>query len=229
MIAVVTSLLGARLYYVIFSWEDYKDNVWEIFDFRSGGLAIYGGIIAGVLTAYLFSKRRKKKFLLVADTACTGLILGQIIGRWGNFFNREAFGEYTNNLLAMRLPLDAVRQSEVTEKMLEHMQVIDGVNYIQVHPTFLYESLWNLGVLVFLVWYTKRKKFDGEVFLLYLMGYGLGRAWIEGLRTDQLLFPVLGFPVSQVLAVLLVFVSLGIILAKRIKDKKQKRAGGTNE
>lgn len=229
MIAVVTSLLGARLYYVIFSWEDYKDNVWEIFDFRSGGLAIYGGIIAGVLTAYLFSKRRKKKFLLVADTACTGLILGQIIGRWGNFFNREAFGEYTNNLLAMRLPLDAVRQSEVTEKMLEHMQVIDGVNYIQVHPTFLYESLWNLGVLVFLVWYTKRKKFDGEVFLLYLMGYGLGRAWIEGLRTDQLLFPVLGFPVSQVLAVLLVFASLGIILAKRIKDKKQKRAGGTNE
>ena len=107
--------------------------------------------------------------------------------------------------------------------------MIDGVNYIQVHPTFLYESLWNLGVLVFLVWYTKRKKFDGEVFLLYLMGYGLGRAWIEGLRTDQLLFPVLGFPVSQVLAVLLVFVSLGIILAKRIKDKKQKRAGGTNE
>ena len=229
MIAVVISLLGARLYYVIFSWEDYKDNVWEIFDFRSGGLAIYGGIIAGVLTAYLFSKRKKKKFLLVADTACTGLILGQIIGRWGNFFNREAFGEYTNNLFAMRLPLDAVRQGEVTEKMLEHMQVIDGVNYIQVHPTFLYESLWNLGVLVFLAWYTKRKKFDGEVFLLYLMGYGLGRVWIEGLRTDQLLFPVLGFPVSQMLAGFLVLVSLGIILVKRIKEKKRKRAGGTNE
>lgn len=229
MVAVVTSLIGARIYYVIFSWDLYKDNVWEIFDFRSGGLAIYGGVIAGVLTAYLVAKRKKKKFFLVADTACTGLILGQVIGRWGNFFNREAFGDYTNNLLAMRLPLDAVRQGEVTEKMLEHLQVIDGVEYIQVHPTFLYESLWNLSVLMFLIWYTKRKKFDGEVFLLYLLGYGLGRMWIEGLRTDQLLFPIFGFPVSQMVAGLLVLFSLSIILIKRIKEKKQKRAGDTNE
>ncbi len=229
MIAVATSLIGARIYYVIFSWDLYKDNVWGIFDFRSGGLAIYGGVIAGVLTTYLVAKWKKKNFLLVADTACTGLILGQVIGRWGNFFNREAFGDYTNNLLAMRLPLDAVRQGEVTEKMMEHLQIIDGVEYIQVHPTFLYESLWNLGVLVFLLWYTKRKKFDGEVFLLYLMGYGLGRMWIEGLRTDQLLFPKFGFPVSQILAGLMVLASLTIILVKRIKGKKQKRAGGTNE
>lgn len=229
MIAVVSSLIGARIYYVIFSWDSYKDNVWGIFDFRNGGLAIYGGIIAGVLTAYLFAKKKKKKFLLIADTACTGLILGQIIGRWGNFFNREAFGDYTNNLLAMRLPLEAVRKSEVTQKMIDHLQVIDGVEYIQVHPTFLYESLWNLGVLIFLIWYTKRKKFDGEVFLLYLMGYGLGRMWIEGLRTDQLLFPRFGFPVSQVLAGLMVVASLSVILVKRIKEKKQKRAGGTNE
>ena len=229
MVAIFTSLIGARIYYVIFSWDLYKNNVWEIFDFRSGGLAIYGGIIAGVLTAYLAAKWKKKRFLLLADTACTGLILGQIIGRWGNFFNREAFGDYTNNLLAMRLPLDAVRNGEVTQKMMDHLQIIDGVEYIQVHPTFLYESLWNLGILIFLLWYTKRKKFEGEIFLLYLMGYGLGRIWIEGLRTDQLLFPVFGFPVSQVLAGLMVLVSLSIILWKRIQQKRQKRAGGTNE
>lgn len=229
MIAIFTSLIGARIYYVIFSWDLYKNNVWEIFDFRSGGLAIYGGIIAGVLTAYLVAKWKKKRFLLLADTACTGLILGQIIGRWGNFFNREAFGDYTDNLLAMRLPLDAVREGEVTQKMMDHLQIIDGVEYIQVHPTFLYESLWNLGILIFLLWYTKRKKFEGEIFLLYLMGYGLGRIWIEGLRTDQLLFPVFGFPVSQVLAGLMVLVSLSIILWKRVQQKRQKRAGGTNE
>ncbi len=229
IIAVIASFVGARIYYVIFSWDFYKDNVWEIFDFRSGGLAIYGGVIAGVLTTYLIAKRKKKNFFLIADTACTGLILGQVIGRWGNFFNREAFGDYTNNLLAMQLPLKAVRQGEVTEKMMEHLQVIDGAQYIQVHPTFLYESVWNLGVLVFLLWYTKRKKFDGEVFFFYLMGYGLGRMWIEGLRTDQLLFPIFGFPVSQVLAGLMVLASLTAILGKRIKEKKQKRAGGTNE
>lgn len=229
MIAIFTSLIGARIYYVVFSWDLYKGNLWEILDFRSGGLAIYGGIIAGVLTAYLVAKWKKKRFFLVADTACTGLILGQIIGRWGNFFNREAFGDYTNNLLAMRLPIDAVRGGEVTQNMMDHLMTIEGVNYIQVHPTFLYESLWNLGVLIFLLWYTKRKKFEGEVFWLYLMGYGLGRMWIEGLRTDQLLFPVLGFPVSQALAGFLVLVSLTIIVWKRIQLRKQKRAGGTNE
>ncbi|MCI7813454.1 MAG: prolipoprotein diacylglyceryl transferase [Lachnospiraceae bacterium] len=229
MIAIFTSLIGARIYYVVFSWDLYKGNLWEILDFRSGGLAIYGGIIAGVLTAYLVAKWKKKRFFLVADTACTGLILGQIIGRWGNFFNREAFGDYTNNLLAMRLPIDAVRGGEVTQNMMDHLMTIEGVNYIQVHPTFLYESLWNLGVLIFLLWYTKRKKFEGEVFWLYLMGYGLGRMWIEGLRTDQLLFPVLGFPVSQALAGFLVLVSLTIIVWKRIQLRKQKRAGSTNE
>ena len=151
------------------------------------------------------------------DTACLGMVTGQIIGRWGNFFNREAFGDYTDHLLAMRLPLEAVRAGEVTQLMHDHEQVIDGVTYIQVHPTFLYESLWNLAVLIVLMWVTlrKKKRFDGEVFLLYLLLYGIGRFWIEALRTDQLLIPGTKIPVSQVLAAILAAGSLLLILILR--------------
>lgn len=214
--AVIFSIIGARLYYVIFSWDKYKDNLSSIFNIRQGGLAIYGGVIAAVITVYVFSRVKKLSFGKLVDTAVLGLVLGQIIGRWGNFFNREAFGEYTDGLFAMVLPLDAVRNSDVTSLMLANLKVIDGVAYIQVHPTFLYESLWNVGVLIVLLIWRKHKKFDGEVFLMYLLGYGLGRVWIEGLRTDQLLLPVAGLPVSQLLAGVLIIVSIvGIIIGRR--------------
>ncbi len=218
--AVVLSVIGARIYYVIFSWDQYKDDLLSIFNIRQGGLAIYGGVIAAVITVFVYGRVKKISFAKLADTAVLGLILGQIIGRWGNFFNREAFGEYTNNMFAMRLPLDAVRSSDVTELMREHMEMLDGVAYIQVHPTFLYESLWNLGVLLILLWWRKRKKFEGEIFLLYLFGYGVGRFWIEGLRTDQLLIPGMGLPVSQVLAAILVMISSTIIFIMRRKKGK---------
>lgn len=211
--AVIFSIIGARLYYVIFSWDNYKDNLLEIFNLRHGGLAIYGGVIAAVLTLFVYARIKKQKFWLMADTGCIGLVTGQIIGRWGNFFNREAFGDYTDNLLAMRLPKSAVRSGEVTQKMLEHMK--DG--YIQVHPTFLYESMWNLGVLILLLMYRKHKRFDGELFFLYLGGYGLGRVWIEGLRTDQLIIGNTGIAVSQVLAGCLVVLSVIVIAVKRMK------------
>ena len=123
-----------------------------------------------------------------------------MLGRWGNFFNREAFGEYTDSLFAMRLPLDAVRSGDVTELMRENMEQINGISYIQVHPTFLYESVWCCILLILLFQYRKHKKYEGELFLLYIFGYALGRVWIEGLRTDQLLLPGIGLPVSQVLA-----------------------------
>lgn len=219
MYAVVLSIIGARIYYVIFSWEHYKDDLLSIFNIREGGLAIYGGVITAIITTYVFSKVKKIPFGTLCDTAGLGLILGQIIGRWGNFFNREAFGEYTDSLLAMQLPLDAVRSSDVTELMMEHMEVIDGISYIQVHPTFLYESLWNLGVLLFLIFWGTRKKFEGEVFLLYLFGYGVGRFWIEGLRTDQLMLTE-GVPVSQALAAVLVLVSAVMIIFNRCKQAK---------
>lgn len=220
MYAVVLSVIGARIYYVIFSWDSYKDDLLSIFNIRQGGLAIYGGVITAIIVVFVFARVKKLSFGQMTDTAGLGLILGQIIGRWGNFFNREAFGEYTDNLLAMRLPLEAVRSSDVTELMREHMEVIDGISYIQVHPTFLYESLWNLAVLVGLLLWRKHKKFQGEIFLLYLLGYGVGRFWIEGLRTDQLLIPGMELPVSQVLAVVLVVVSTFTIVLLRKKVRK---------
>lgn len=142
------------------------------------------------------------------------------IGRWGNFFNREAFGEYTNNLLAMQLPVSAVRKNEITSAMWNHVVTIGGVEYIQVHPTFLYEGLWSFMVLLFLFWFRKRKKFEGELFFCYLAGYGAGRFWIESLRTDQLLLPGIHVPVSQMLSAVLVVVSLSVIICKRRKNRE---------
>lgn len=218
MYGVFFSFLGARLYYVAFSWDYYQDNLGQILNIRQGGLAIYGGVIAAVIVAIVFARKRKLVPLQILDTAGIGLITGQAIGRWGNFFNREAFGEYTNNVLAMRLPTSAVRSSEITERMTEHMELIDGVSYIQVHPTFLYECLWSLGVLAVLWMYRSRKKFHGELFCIYLMGYGLGRMWIEGLRTDQLQLGN-GMAVSQLLAVAMVVVSLVLIVIGRYRSR----------
>jgi phosphatidylglycerol:prolipoprotein diacylglycerol transferase len=221
IIAIICSLVGARIYYVIFAWDHYKDDPIQIFNYRQGGLAIYGGVIAAIITTLLFCKKRKLKFPLVCDTAGLGLVTGQIIGRWGNFFNRECFGGYSDGLLAMQLPVSAVRQAEITDNIAAHIINQNGVDYIQVHPTFLYESLWNLCVLLFLLWYIRRKKFDGEVFLLYLLGYGVGRFWIESLRTDQLLLPGLGIPVSMVVAAGMVLVSaVWILLVRRALSRK---------
>ena len=215
---IIFGVIGARIYFVIFSWDMYKDNLLEIFNTRHGGLAIYGGVIAAVITVFVVAHVKKIPVGLMLDTGGCGLITGQMIGRWGNFFNREAFGEYTDGLFAMRLPLDAVRSGDVTEKMREHMETIDGVSCIQVSPTFLYESVWCLLVLILLLVYTRHKKFNGEVFLIYLAGYGAGRFWIESLRTDQLLLPGTAIPVSQLLAGVLVIVSvLWIIWGRRIE------------
>ena len=225
LLGIVLGLLGARTYYVVFSWDYYKDHLNEILDFRGGGLALYGSLIGAVLAVLIYCRVKKLKIPLILDTACLGMVTGQVVGRWGNFFNREAFGEYTNNLLAMRLPLDAVRATEVTEQMREHAQVIDGVTYIQVHPTFLYESLWNLAVLIVLVFITLKhlKRFHGEIFLGYLMLYGIGRFWIEGLRTDQLRFWGTQIAVSQVLAAILAVCSAVLILLIRSRHKKKRK------
>ena len=217
--AVVLSVIGARIYYVIFSWDSYKHDLLSIFNIREGGLAIYGGVIVAIITVYVYAKVKKIPFGLLTDTAGPGLILGQIIGRWGNFFNREAFGEYTDSLFAMQLPIDAVRNSDITEKMMEHVEVIDGIRYIQVHPTFLYESLWNVCILTLMLLWIKHKKFDGQVFLIYLFGYGVGRFWIEGLRTDSLMLFGTGLRVSQALALVL---AVGAVVINIIAMRKKK-------
>lgn len=212
--AIVFAIVGARLYYVIFSWDSYKNDLLAIFNTRGGGLAIYGGIIAAVITAFVVTKVKKIPTGLVLDTAGLGLVVGQLIGRWGNFFNREAFGGYTDNLFAMQLPISAVRSNEITAQMMDHVVTSGGVQYIQVHPAFLYESLWNLGLFILLMLIKDRKKFNGEVFIWYLMGYSLGRVWIEGLRTDQLLIGSTSIAVSQLLSGILIVVCLGIIVVK---------------
>lgn len=219
--AIIFSLIGARLYYVVFSWENYKDDLLQIFNTRGGGMAIYGAVIAAVLTAIIYCKVKKYNFFLLADTAVGGLVLGQIIGRYGNFFNREAFGEYTNSLFAMRLRVDQVNPANITELMRSHMTTIDGVQYIQVHPTFLYESLWNILVLVLILVFTTKKKFNGEIFLLYLVGYALGRVWVEGLRTDQLQIGSTGIAVSQVLSGAIVIVGVVVWICVRRKLGKR--------
>ena len=219
---IVFAVIGARIYYVVFSWDYYSRNLLQIFNTRGGGLAIYGGVIAGVITTFVFSKIRNVSFFRLLDTACVGLLTGQIIGRWGNFCNREAFGTYTDTLFAMQIEKSDVSLPNLTHEVMQAVVDVNGVEYIQVHPTFLYESLWNLAVLIIILIYTKHKKYEGQLFLMYLTGYGLGRMWIEGLRTDQLKLFGTSMAVSQLLSVLLVVVSVGIMTVKYVRLKKNK-------
>ena len=223
ILGIVLSVLGARIYYVFFSWDQYKDNLLDIFNIRDGGLAIYGGVITAVLVMWIYSRRKKISLGLLGDIGSIGIILGQIVGRWGNFFNREVFGTYTDSLFAMQLPVKAVRASDLTQEILDHTALINGVEFIQVHPTFLYESIWNLGVLLVMALVYRKKRFNGQVFLIYLGGYGLGRFWIEGIRTDQLLIPGTTWPVSQVLAAAMV-AAAGIsywIMNRKYREKSR--------
>ncbi len=215
---LIFSIMGARLYYVIFAWDYYKNDPMEILNIRNGGLAIYGGVIVGFITLAVYVKLKHKSYRLMADTGIFGVIMGQIIGRWGNFTNREAFGDYTDSLFAMRLPVSMVRSIEITDKMQAHMST--ATNYIQVHPTFLYESLWNVLILTLMLLYIKHKKFHGEVALLYLGGYGFGRGLIESLRTDQLHLPGTSIPVSQLLGFTLFAFAIVTDIAVRIYMKK---------
>lgn len=218
--SLLFGIAGARLYYVAFQWDLYKDNLLKIFNLREGGLAIYGGVLAGMIACIVVCKCKKLAFFQVADVVMPGVLVGQIMGRWGNFFNREVFGGYTDNIFAMELPLNAVRSmDDITQEMISHGRMVGDVMYVQVHPTFLYESLWNLALLLFMLWYTGRKKFDGELFFDYLFFYGLGRFWIEGVRTDQLKLWGTEIPVSQVVAVVMMVVSVIAYVMMRKRKK----------
>lgn len=221
--AVIFSMIGARIYYVIFAWDYYKDDLLSIFQTRKGGMAIYGGVIAAFITLYVYCRIKKKNPLLMGDTAMPGLLLGQVIGRWGNFMNREVFGEFYDGLFSMQLPVAAVRARDISENIAAHIP--EGANYINVHPTFLYESLWNLGVMVLMLVYRRHKRFDGELCLLYLGGYGLGRFIIEGIRTDTLFLPGTTVPVSQVLAMLMLIFAVAADIVVRLRLKKKAAVG----
>ncbi len=215
--AVLFSVLGARIYYVVFSWDYYGQHLDQLLNIRGGGLAIYGGVIGGFLTLLVFCKIRKQNLWKMADVAVLGLLVGQILGRWGNFMNREAFGGYTDGLFAMQLPIEVVRKSDISADLAAH--IVDGANYIQVHPTFLYESALNLVLLIALWFYRKHKKFDGDMMLIYLGGYGIIRFFVEGLRTDQLQIGSTGIAVSQMLGIGLFIFSLGVQIIVRMAMK----------
>lgn len=192
------SILGARLYYVAFNLDYYSRHLDELFAVWNGGLAIYGGVIGGALSVALVCRRKKIPVPAMLDNLCFGLLIGQIIGRWGNFMNREAFGAETEIFCRMGLTAP------------------DGTT-IYVHPTFLYESLWNLGALLFLLHFERsgKRRFDGHCTALYFLLYGLGRFWIEGLRTDSLMLGGTGIRVSQALSLALVLASGALLLAMR--------------
>ena len=219
--AVIFSVIGARIYYVVFEWDSYKNDLLSIFNTRQGGMAIYGGVIGAFVTLFVYCRLKKKNPFWIGDCGVLGLILGQIIGRWGNFFNREVFGEYSDGLLAMRIPVEAVRDySDITANIRAHM--IEGTNYIQVHPTFLYEGGLNLLLLIGMLLYFKHKRFDGEICLLYLGGYGIIRFFIEGIRTDQLKLAGTDIAVSQMLGMILFIFSVIAEFVIRINLKKKK-------
>lgn len=223
--ALIFSIIGARMYYVIFSWDYYKENPLQIFNLRGGGLAIYGGVIAAFLTLYVYTRVKKLSFFRMADCCVPGLVLGQAIGRWGNFFNCEAFGGYSDGFLSMWILKSKVYSGYITEELNSHTVMYQGAEYIQVHPTFLYESMWNLSVVVILLLAHRKKQFDGQICLMYLGLYGLGRVWIEGLRTDQLILGSTGIPVSQLLSACLVVFSTAALICQFTRRKKdgQKR------
>ncbi|WP_427338485.1 prolipoprotein diacylglyceryl transferase [Caloranaerobacter sp. DY30410] len=190
--AIPLAIIGARMYYVIFNWEYYKGDILKIINIRGGGLAIHGGIIAAVIVALVYCKVKRVNFWEIADIVAPSIILGQAIGRWGNFINQEAYGTPTD------LPWGII------------------VNGQKVHPTFLYESIWDFAVFLFLLWYRKNKvKVKGEVFLLYLMLYSFARFFIEGLRIDSLMLGK--FRVAQLISVIIIAISI-VLFYKRRKE-----------
>jgi phosphatidylglycerol:prolipoprotein diacylglycerol transferase len=186
------AVLCARLYYCIFEWDSYKDDFFRIFRIWEGGLAIYGGVIGAAIGILVFARVKKIRVGAVLDITSLGFLIGQSIGRWGNFFNREAFGAETNSILRMGLLNKYTNQ----------------ITYY--HPTFLYESLWNAAGFVLLHFLSKKRKYDGQVALLYVAWYGLGRTFIEGLRMDSLYWG--SFRVSQLLAALSCFAAVAALM-----------------
>lgn len=214
--AVIGGIIGARFYYVIFSWDQYRDNLADVIKIWEGGIAIYGGVIGGFLVGALMSRIRKVRFIPMADLAVGGLILGQSIGRWGNFINVEAFGSNTGLPWGMASP-------SIAEYLTRHQAALaaQGVAVdpaMPVHPTFFYESMWCLIGFILIALAAKHRRFDGELTLLYVAWYGAGRAVIEGLRTDSLMWG--SVRVSQALAVILVIASIAVWLLVRSKIKQ---------
>ncbi len=218
-------IIGARAYYVIFQWDYYSQNPAEIFQIWNGGLAIYGGIIGGLLAAFITCKVEKLNFYNLLDMVGMSLLIGQGIGRWGNYANQEAFGTFTNGNFGMMSKKVAAYIASHPDKFgLEGVGDVSSYieeNNLFVHPTFFYEFAWcMLGFLVLYIILKKFRKFSGQLFLSYGIWYGLGRTFIEGLRTDSLYIGATNIRVSQLLSICIVAVCSVILIGMLIKVKK---------
>ncbi|MCL2388529.1 MAG: prolipoprotein diacylglyceryl transferase [Defluviitaleaceae bacterium] len=234
LLGVPLALVGLRTHYLIFSERvDSLAAFFSVFfSFREGGLAIYGGIIGAALAALIIGLRKKIPFTTIADTGAPCMLLGQVIGRFGNFFNREAFGGYTDGLFAMRIRVDQVSGSflsppprHITAEMLENIVYAYGTEYFQVHPTFFYEAAFNFLLMVALLIYRPHKRFGGEIVLYYFLGYGIIRFFLESLRTDQMIFFNTGLPTNQIMAALFAVVSAALLIAGYIHASRTTRKG----
>lgn len=197
--AIPAAVIGARAYYVIFEWDYFKNNLTEIFATRNGGLAIYGAIIGALIVGYLFVRSRKLDFLKICDITAPSLILGQAIGRWGNFINQEAHGGVVSQQFISHFPM-----------FIQKQMFINGQYY---QPTFLYESVWDIAVFILLMCFRKHKRQNGEVLALYLIFYSIGRFYIEGLRTDSLMLGPLR--ISQVVSIVFAVLGLALFIYRR--------------
>ncbi len=220
----IGGIVGARLYYCIFSWDKYKDNLLDIFKIWEGGLAIYGGIIGGVLAAFITCKVIKLNFWNLLDAAGMSLLIGQGIGRWGNYANQEAFGTLCENWGMMS---DKVISYIERHKELFGLEGVDNIseyiaeNNLYVHPTFFYEFVWCMvGFVLLYIICKKCRKFSGQIFLCYGIWYGMGRMIIEGLRTDSLYIGDTSIRVSQLLSAAIVLVCTAILIFMLVKTKK---------
>lgn len=221
MLGVVLAVIGLRTYFVVFNWDQFQGRPFtSIINIRDGGLAIYGGIIGALLAGMIIGFVKKIPFTTLADTCAPSLLLGQVIGRFGNFINREAFGGYTNNLFAMRIRLDQVHGA-ITQELRDTAITAQGALYLQVHPTFLYEAFFNFLLMIALLIYRPRKKFAGEIILLYLLGYGVVRFFVEGLRTDQLMFFGTGVPASQLMSVVFIVISAAFLAIGYLRPRRK--------
>ena len=219
IIIILLGIIGARAYYVIFRWDYYQLHPYEIVDIRSGGLAIYGGIILGALGILTYCFIRKLQVVKILDLTVLGVAVGQAIGRYGNFFNTEAFGEYTNNIFAMRIRKDLISNTaDISRSHMLNPIVEEGIEYIQVHPTFFYESTLNLVLFAVMMYMIKKKhKFDGQIAATYLIGYGVIRFFVESLRTDSLMFGE--FRISQIVAIISILIGTTFIVLHFMKVK----------
>lgn len=217
ILVVIFGVIGARAYYVIFRWDYYQIRPYEILDIRAGGLAVFGGIILSVVGIYVYCLIKKINFFKIIDIVAFGVVVGQAIGRYGNFFNMEAFGGYTDNIFAMRMRTDYLDQSNITFDQALNVIEENGLRYIQAHPTFFYESTLNIILFLIMVYvFYKFYRFSGQMFATYLIGYGVIRFFVESLRTDSLMF--YNFKISQLVALTCIFIG---IIAYIINFKKK--------